>query len=281
LTNALQIEKAQAFLAMHQGHDILVLPNAWDTGSAVMFAAAGFAAIGTTSAGVAYSFGYPDGEVLPRELLLDFVRRTAARVSQPLTVDIEEGFGTAPDQIAKFTGQIVECGAVGVNLEDAFANDSRTLTDIQAHCEIVRAAAAQKQVTGIPFVLNARVNTHWYPVSSTTSLLDQAIERCNHFLEAGADCAFVPGVSDPSEISTLVREVDGPINILTSAACPDVSALNDLGVARISLGSGPARAMLGRTQDIIDELKTQGRFDRIFECSIDYHEANRCFARDV
>ncbi|MEP3298100.1 MAG: isocitrate lyase/phosphoenolpyruvate mutase family protein [Pseudoruegeria sp.] len=277
MTKDEQRARAFAFRQSHHGDQILVLPNAWDTGSAVMFARAGFQAVGTTSAGVAYALGYPDGEAMPFPLLQDFVTRTAHRITPPLSVDFEEGFATTPHQIAARVCDIIACGAVGLNLEDQYFKDTQTLQDIDRHCAIIEAVAAARDTSGIPFVLNARINTHWYPLHNQTDLLKMAIERSNRCLAAGADCAFIPSVAKRSDIKTLVQEIDGPVNILSSATCPPIAQLQDIGVARISIGSSAARAMLCHVQSVIDELQSTGTFSNLYECSLPYGQANSIF----
>jgi len=279
-TSEQQRARAIAFKQAHQGDEILVLPNAWDTGSAVMFAKAGFKAVGTTSAGVAYALGYPDGEAMPLALLQDFVTRTAARISTPLSVDFEEGFATTPTDIAARVCDIIACGAVGLNLEDTYFPDTQTLQDIDMHCDIIKAVAEARETRAIPFVLNARINTHWYPMRDQTALLATAIERSNRCLAAGADCAFIPSVTTLTDIKTLVQEIDGPVNILSSATCPSIAQLQDIGVARISIGSSAARAMLGHLQQVIEELKSSGTFSSLYDVSVPYGQANTIFDQD-
>lgn len=280
MTPEQQQARATAFRQAHQGEQILVLPNAWDTGSAVMFDKTGFKWVGTTSAGVAYALGYPDGEAMPFSMLQDFVTRTANRISTPLSVDFEEGFATTPEDIAERARDIISCGAVGLNLEDRYFSDTQTLQDIDAHCDIIKAVADLRKTSAIPFVLNARINTHWYPMHDQTALLETAIERSNRCLAAGADCAFVPSVATLSDIKTLVQEIDGPVNILSSAKCPPIAQLQDIGVARISVGSSAARAMLGHLQEMIQELQSSGTFSSLYDISVPYGEANAIFDQD-
>ncbi|KAB7610276.1 isocitrate lyase/phosphoenolpyruvate mutase family protein [Amylibacter sp. SFDW26] len=271
---------AKELIRLHLCDDIMVLPNAWDTGSAVMYSKAGFKAVGTSSAGVAYSLGYSDCEQLPFDLLLEYVDRTSHRIDVPLTVDIEEGFGSTPCEIAQNVSEVIKKGAVGVNLEDSFDAKSKTLTAIDYHRNIITAVADLKDKNNIPFVLNARINTHWYDLSDKSHLLDIAIERGNACLSAGADCVFIPGIADADSIRTLVQQIKGPINILASTACPSTYALQELGVSRLSVGSSPARACLGLTQKIIEELMNQGTFTSMYEQSIPYDKANKLFLRD-
>src|SRR5262249_43031799 len=150
--------KAEAFRKLHDGTKILVLPNAWDVASARLFEAAGFSAIATTSAGVAWALGYPDGEVIPLAAMLDVVRRIAERVDPPMTADMVAGFGPRPDDVAATVHGVIAAGAVGLNLEDSTGDPNQPLLEVAHHADRIRAARAAATAANVPVVVNARTD---------------------------------------------------------------------------------------------------------------------------
>lgn len=272
-----QIELAHRFQEFHKSRNLLLLPNAWDAGSAVIFEKEGFDAVGTTSAGIAYSLGYPDGEHITLPDLLDIESKIIRRISVPLTVDLETGYGNSLSQILSTVQNVIEGGAVGINIEDGLNGEYPTLFDCREQCQKIREIKRLKEITGIPFVLNARTDIYWLAIGDPKQRLNEAIQRSNFYLEAGADCVFVPGLLTQKVIRDLVIEINGPINIITTPICPNVSALEDLGVSRLSIGSGAIRAVLGIAQKIARELKQNGSFISMYETTITYEEANNLF----
>nr|WP_117300957.1 isocitrate lyase/phosphoenolpyruvate mutase family protein [Paracidobacterium acidisoli] len=261
-----QEEKTVRFRALHRGPEILVLPNAWDVASARVFEAAGFPAIATTSAGIAFSRGYPDGQAISRDEMLDMVARIASAVSVPVTADVEAGYGD-PVATAK---AVVAVGAAGMNLEDTVAESSGMLADQETQAAVVR----EIQALGLPLVLNARTDVLLAGVGEASTRVARTIERLNAYLVAGADCVFAPGTGDRETIATLVAEISGPVNVLATKGMPIVSELQSLGVARVSVGSGPARAALGLTRRIAQELRASGTWETLMDGAIPYAELN-------
>jgi 2-methylisocitrate lyase-like PEP mutase family enzyme len=261
-----QQEKAARFLALHKGPGILVLPNAWDVATARIFEAAGFPAIATSSAAIAASLGYPDGESISCHEMLEIVERIARAVDVPVTADVEAGYG-APIETAK---AVVEAGAVGMNLEDTVAESSERLTDLETQAAILREIHA----LGLPLVLNARTDIFLAQVGEAAERPARVIERLNAFYDAGADSLFAPGVTDRDTIAKLAREVRGPLNVLAGAGTPPVKELEALGVARLSVGSGPSRAALGLVRRIASELRTNGTYEQMLSGQIPYAELN-------
>ncbi|MFC7136228.1 isocitrate lyase/PEP mutase family protein [Halobaculum litoreum] len=256
-----QRERAETLRALHTAGDgPLVLPNAWDAGSAVIFADAGFDAIGTTSAGIAAAQGVPDGEHLSREAMLAVVERIANAVSVPVTADIEAGYGDTPAEVADTVRATVDAGAVGVNLEDGTGDPDRPLADTAAHAAVIRAARAAADAADVPVVVNGRTDVFWLGVGDEATRLERAVERANAYAEAGADCLFVPGVTDTETIGALVDRLDAPLNVLGGPGAPPVDALAAAGVARVSVGSGPMRATLGLLREIAGELHDEGTY---------------------
>jgi 2-methylisocitrate lyase-like PEP mutase family enzyme len=277
-----QVELGNQFLKLHQGQNILVLPNAWDVASARIFEEAGFAAVGTSSAGVAFSLGYPDGQQISRDEMLGAVRRIARAVNVPVTADVEAGFGSTPEEVAKTARAVIDAGAVGMNLEDGAEDKPGFLQDLTKQKEIIAAILETARGAGVPFVLNARTDIFLYGIGSTETRLQHTVERLNAFHEAGAQSLFVPGVKDGETIGQLARSVDGPLNILATVGTPPVAELQKLGVARVSVGSRPMRATLGFLQRLARELHEDGIFKLMTEGALPYADANRLMhsARD-
>ncbi|HEX7120509.1 MAG TPA: isocitrate lyase/phosphoenolpyruvate mutase family protein [Longimicrobiales bacterium] len=267
--------RASAFLDLHRGERILVLPNAWDVASARLFEEAGFAAVGTTSAGIAVSAGYPDGERIPRDEMLRAVQRIAASVSVPVSVDLEAGYGRTPDAVADTVRRAIAAGAAGINLEDGSADGAGALSDVALQLEKLAAAREAARSMRVQIVINARTDVYWLEVGDAAGRFGHAVSRANAYRAAGADCVFIPGVTDASTIAGLVREVDGPLNILAGAATPPVGELERLGVRRLSVGSGPIRAALARVRRIAAELLGPGTYGALTDDTIPYAELNR------
>jgi 2-methylisocitrate lyase-like PEP mutase family enzyme len=269
----LQREKAEAFRRMHDRKRILVLPNAWDAASARVFEGVGFKAVATTSAGVAYALGYPDGEIVPLDLMVAAVGRIAQCVNVPVTADMESGFARNARELAKTVQMIIEAGAIGMNLEDANHAAARELYDLPVAVERVRAARDAANSSGVPLVINARTDVFLLGIGEKAGRYEHAVGRANAYLEAGADCLFVPAVRDAETIGALVRGIKGPINILAGPGTPPAPELERLGVARVSVGSGPTHAAMTLTRKIGEELMSKGTYD-FLDGVITYPEAN-------
>lgn len=260
--------KADRLRALHHGPEILVLPNAWDCASARVFEELGYPAIATTSAGVAFAWGYADGQNIPAKEMLGVVARIAKSVAVPVTADLEGGYG----DIAETAAALIESGAVGLNLEDILGHGPESLASIEE--QVARIAAVRKAG---PVVINARTDLFLLQIGDAATRFDRACERLKAYRDAGADCLFIPGVVKEEEIARLVEALDFPINILAVAGTPPVARLKELGVARISVGSGMMRSALGHTRRIASALKDAGRFDEMIEGSIPFAEVNALF----
>jgi len=270
-----QVELGNRFLKLHQGSNILVLPNAWDVASARIFEEAGFAAIGTSSAGVAFSLGYPDGQQISRDEMLDAVRRIARATNVPVTADVEAGYGSTPEEVAETARAVIDAGAVGMNLEDGAEDKPGFLQDLTRQKEIIAAVLETAKRADVPFVLNARTDIFLYGIGPAETRFERTIERLNAFREAGAQSLFAPGVKDSETIGQLARGVDGPLNILATVGTPAVAELQKLGVARVSVGSGPMRATLGFLGRLARELHEDGTFKMTTGGALPYADANR------
>jgi 2-methylisocitrate lyase-like PEP mutase family enzyme len=271
--------KAQAFRDMHVAGAILVIANAWDAASARVFEQAGIRAVGSGSAGVAFSHGYRDDEFIPRDVMLAAVGEIAAAVDVPVTADILTGLGRTVDDVVRTIHDVIALGVVGVNIEDGSDVGGAHLIDIDEQAEKIRAVCAAVGASGVPIVVNARTDPYWLKVGTDAERLRIAITRANRYREAGAQCLFVPGAIDPATIGTLTREIDGPVNILAMPGCPPVAQLADLGVRRVSEGSGPMRATMMLTRHIARELLEHGTYTRFHADAIPYGEANQLFRR--
>lgn len=272
-----QKTKAEIFRDLHHAPPILVLPNAWDAASAKLFELAGFKAIGTTSAGIAHSLGYVEPQRISREEMLQSVRRITKSVQLPVSADMEAGYALTPEGVADTVTGVIAAGAVGINLEDSPGDSGYPLIDPALHVDKIRAARAAADASGMPFVINARTDVYLFAVGEPSTRFDNAVRRANAYREAGADCLFVPGVADPETIARLVREIHGPINILANPGVPSTPELERLGVARVSLGSGPMRATMGLIRRIAKELMASGTYKAFTEDTIPYGEANKLF----
>lgn len=241
-----------------------MLPNAWDVASARIFERAGFPALGTTSAGVAFALGYPDGQRISREEMIDVVARIAHAVKIPVTADVEAGY----DDPVKTAKAVWSAGAVGMNLEDIRNDD---LIPIEEQIDVIRAI--RKATPGM--VINARDDIFLNAIGDEATRFERSVERLRAYRDAGADCLFAPGVRDRETIGKLVQALKAPLNILATAGAPPISEMQGLGVARVSVGSGPMRATLGLVDRIARELHDHGTYQAMLEGAIPYAEVNR------
>jgi 2-methylisocitrate lyase-like PEP mutase family enzyme len=221
------------FSALHRPGSPLVLPNAWDVASALALAGAGFAAVGTTSLGVAAAHGLPDGEGQGQTETLDLVRALKSRLRVPLTVDVEGGFGGGPAEVASLAAALHEAGAAGINLEDG--RSGGTLAPAAAQAELIHAVK-----TRVPdLFVNARTDTYWLKAGDRA----ETLARLRTYAEAGADGVFVPAIRSDDDIRAVVESVGLPLNVLLVPGLT-VPGLAALGVARVSTGSLLFRAAL-------------------------------------
>lgn len=268
-----QASKAALFRQLHQGPGILVLANAWDAASACIFEKAGFPAVGTSSAGVAFSCGYADGQRIPSDEMLGAVRRIASAVDIPVTADMEAGYADLPQTVLR----LIAAGAVGLNLEDMDPGSTTGLVPLASQIDRIKAVRSIASSQGIDLVLNARTDVYLAQIGEPASRFNLAVERLQAFVEAGADCVFVPGVSDEDTIIQLVEAVRAPLNIIAVAGTPNVARLREMGVRRVSVGSGPARAAMAFTRRLALDLLHSGTYESFTENTIPYLEANELF----
>ncbi len=273
-----QQARAEALRALHHEPFPLILPNAWDVVSARLFEEAGCRAIGTTSAGIAATLGYPDGERVPRAEMLAVVGRIAHAVTIPVTADIEAGYGDTPAEAARTAQAVIAAGAVGLNLEDGTGDRGRPLADNAAQMAKIHAIREVAVAAAMPLVLNARTDVYWLAAGDAEGCFAAAVERLRAYWAAGADCLFVPGVVDGETIGQLVRAVEGPLNVLAGAGTPAIADLGRLGVKRVSVGSAPLRATLGLVRRIADEVLRKGTYTAMTTDALPYAEVNQLLA---
>lgn len=269
MVSNLQKEKAELFLQYHHDQEILVLLNSWDIGSSKLIEASGYKAIATTSMGIAASLGYPDSQIIQLSEMIEVITGIVNAIQVPVTVDIEAGYGNNLDEIIDSVKKIIATGVVGINIEDSINLHPR-LTDELEFCERIAAIRALSDSMGFHLVINARTDSFYTSLGSPQEKLSESIQRGNKYREAGADCIFVQPVGEKEIISTLVKEINAPINILSNPTMGEgqplsVHELQDLGVARLSLGSGLMKATLALIKKVADELSKKGTYNILLD----------------
>jgi 2-methylisocitrate lyase-like PEP mutase family enzyme len=247
--------KAEQFLAAHFGPAPLLLPNPWDRGSARLFAWLGFGALATTSSGFATTRGRLDGSMSRDEVLqnaADIVEAT----DLPVSADLEHGFGDDPGTVAETVRAAIGCGLAGCSIEDSTGRAEAPLFDREAGADRVAAAAEAAHTGPVHLVLTGRAENHLHGVDD----LADTIARLQSYQEAGADVLYAPGLSDLADIRSVVASVDRPVNVLARPGGPDVSALAEAGVARVSVGGALCFAGLDSVARAARELLQEGRF---------------------
>jgi len=268
-------ERASLFRQLHEGASILVLPNAWDVASAKIFSALAFPAIATTSSGIANCLGYPDGENISLDEMLFMIKRIVKAVDVPVTADIEAGYTNDMKELSRTIASVIGLGVVGINLEDS--SGSNELVDVDLHAEKIRTVRETASSYGADLFINARVDVYLRDVGEPQERFRHTIDRAHAYRAAGADCIFIPSVVDERLIGSLVKNIPGPINILAVANTPPIEVLEKLGVARVSTGSGPARACATLTRRIGRELLDQGTYSSFTQGAMTYKEMNSLF----
>ncbi len=261
-------KQVDTFFDLHEGTGILMLPGVWDVASARLFAHEGFPALGTTSTGICWSIGRENGW----SAFLEASRRIAAAVDIPVSFDIEAGFADMPEQVQRHAAQVIDAGACGINIEDGFAGGA--LTDPQHHAE--KIVAIRELAPTRTLFINARTDVF---LGGPNDLGD-AIKRCQHYVEAGADGVFVPGLTDERDISVLVREVPAPVNVYALPGVPSPAGLSKLGVKRISLGCGPQQSALAHLQNVARRLDPQTDYSVFTENWMDFAAAEDLFVKE-
>lgn len=258
---------AGTFRALH-AQGLLILPNAWDAGSARLVESLGAKAVATSSAAVAWSHGYPDGDFLPLERLVATTAAISRVLRVPLSVDIEGGYSDVPAVVGEVVARVIDAGAVGINLEDGGADPAQLCAKIEA----ARKAAAG---AGVALYVNARTDVYLRGLAAEGQRVDATLARAARYRDAGADGIFVPGVVAADEIAVLVAGLRLPLNVMARPQLPPAARLEALGVRRLSAGAAMAEAMYGRIAAITAAFLRDGVSAAVLEGAMDYGEINR------
>jgi 2-methylisocitrate lyase-like PEP mutase family enzyme len=252
-----QEEKAQAFRALHQREGAFIIPNPWDVGTARLLSHLGFEALATTSMGYAFSLGRRDG-VLNREETLAGAAAIVAATELPVSADLENGFGDAPEAAAETIRRAAEVGLVGGSIEDASGRQDEPIYEFQKAVERVRAAVAAARSLPFPFTLTARAENYLHGRPD----IKDTIKRLQAYEEAGADVLYAPGLATKDDIAAVVGAVSRPVNVVMGLQGVQLSLaeLAAMGVKRVSLGSTLSRTALGAFLRAARELREQGTF---------------------
>ena len=277
MQRTLHLQRAEEFRQLHNLGQPLLLVNAWDAASARLLESSGVRAIATTSAAMAWSLGYPDGERMPSAELIVACERICRIVNIPVSVDIEGGFGETIADVCANMRALLHIGVVGINIEDGV--DSRTgnlhsSSRLAARITAIRAVADQ---AGVPLFINARIDTWFAPRLEPASRYDETMARAQAYIDSGADGIFVPGVDDIDEIARLSRTIPRPLNIYVGRNTPSVAALARVNVRRVSLGCGPSQAALALTRRIVKEALEHGTYSAMTSDMLSVGEANAWF----
>jgi len=269
-----QAEKGAAFVELHRQAGTFLIPNPWDVGSARLLAHLGFAALATSSAGYAFSIGKPDNAV-GREAMLAHAAAVAGATDLPVSIDLENGFGDAPEIVAETIRLAAATGAAGGSIEDATERTGDPLYDRALAVERIRAAAEVAHSLPFPFMLTARAENY---LAGKPDLKD-TIERLQLYQEAGADVLYAPGLTNKEEIAALVSSVDRPVNLLMGlkGMTLTVAEVSALGVKRISIGSGLARCALGAFLRAAREMREDGTFS-FADDAVEFRKLNSMFS---
>jgi 2-methylisocitrate lyase-like PEP mutase family enzyme len=263
---------ARHFHALH-ADGLLRLPNAWDAGSARLAQAAGARAIATSSAAVAWAHGWPDGDRLPVELLLQTTRAVVGATALPVTVDIEGGYSDEPARVGELVAEVLAAGAVGINIEDG-SKDPALL------CAKIAAARAAATAAGIELFINARIDVWLRGLAPSGERVAETLARAARYRAAGANGLFAPGIADAAEIAALVAGTDLPVNVLAWTGLPDANRLQALGVRRLSAGSAISEAMHAHVLAMMREFVATGRVDTGGVVPASYGELQALMAKD-
>jgi 2-methylisocitrate lyase-like PEP mutase family enzyme len=253
-------DKAKLFRALH-AEGVLVLPNAWDAGSAVAIERAGAPAVATTSGGVSWALARGDGQQLSRAEMLAAVRQIADAVTVPVTADVEGGYGPEPSTVADTVAGVVAAGAVGVNLEDSRAG---TATLFTVEEQSARLRAAREAAAELPDLwVNARTDVYLFGIGEPSGRYEEVLTRAKAYAEAGADSIFVPGLAAVEVLAELAKSSPIPVSAMAGPGAPPVGALAEAGVRRVSVGTSIAQAAYSLAHHAAAEVLTQGTYGEV------------------
>ena len=269
---------AEKLRALHAA-GVLVLPNAWDAGSAAVIALAGAQSIATTSGGIAWSLGRSDGQHLTRAEMIERIHPIVAAVTIPVTADIEGGYGPDPEDVALTVEGVIAAGTVGVNIEDSRAPGGPLFNPAEQAARI-QAARAATASAGLPeLFINARTDVFLYGIGVPQVRLDDVLTRCSAYANAGADGLFVPGLTDLQVITDLAKASPLPVNVMAGPGAPVVAELAAAGVRRVSIGTAIAQEAYTLAKRAAAELLTTGSYTQL-EQALDFSAVNNMFTAD-
>jgi 2-methylisocitrate lyase-like PEP mutase family enzyme len=272
-------QRAAVFHRLHTEADPLILVNAWDAGSARVLEHAGARAIATTSAGMAWTLGYPDGEHLPVSEFITATARICRAVSVPVSVDIERGFGRGTDDVVAFVQTLIGFGVVGVNIEDGVLSDTHRLAEPNILCERITALRELAAQMNASLFINARTDTYFVPNDDRAARYDETVRRAQLYASAGADGIFVPGM-EMDDIAPFTSTVTLPVNVYAGVrGAPPVHVLRRAGARRISLGCGPLQSVFGSLRGMAKKAFVDGSYDDMNASMLSVGEVNELFAR--
>ena len=264
-----QADRATLFHHLHQGPDVLVLANAWDAGSARLIESLGAKAIATTSSGLAWTHGYQDGDQLPIDIHAATVRDIVRAVSLPVTIDAEGGYSDDPKAAGAAVRQLVDAGAIGINLEDGGGSPELMCAKIVA----IRAAA------GIDLFINARTDVYLRGLAPPERRVEETLSRAVRYAAAGASGLFVPGATDAEEIRALAAGSSLPLNIMARPGLPSLAEMKALGVRRLSAGGAISQALWGQARILAADFLASGPSDALFAGAMTYPDLNALMAK--
>ena len=263
---------AETFHSLHRQKDILILPNAWDAGSAKVIEDAGAKAIATSSAGVAWALGYPDGDTLPPKMLADLAANITDVIRIPLSVDFEAAYTKNPAKVAENLKPIIDAGAVGINIEDGEGTPELLAKKIEK-------ARNTAESVGVNLFINARTDVYLQEIGSPESRVGETIDRAARYRDAGADGIFVPGLCEPSAIKAIVSEVKMPVNVMAYPGLPSAKELKKLGVRRLSSGTGIPQTIWRHNSELAKGFLATGDSKLLFKDSMAYGALQKLVAR--
>ncbi|MCB2410083.1 isocitrate lyase/PEP mutase family protein [Hymenobacter lucidus] len=258
----LTITAAQVFRQLHYQPQPLLLPNVWDARSAAACQAAGFAALGTSSAAIASMLGYEDGEQMPFAEMRYVVSRICASTTLPVTVDLEGGYSRSPEQIAAHVLELARLGVAGINLEDSVVSAAgRQLQPADTFADILRTVRARCRQQQLDIFLNVRTDTFLLLITGQLAATQQ---RLHHYEAAGADGLFVPGLLKLADVKAVCEATSLPVNVMALPGLPEVAALAAAGVRRISMGNFLFEAVAARQLHLSQQLRQQQSLTALF-----------------
>jgi 2-methylisocitrate lyase-like PEP mutase family enzyme len=275
MTKQYQVEAARRFMTLHHAPGGFLLPNAWDAFSARLLEDAGFLAVGTTSGGLSWSLGYRDGECAPWSEVVAATKRIARVLRIPLSADIESGYAETEQELERHVEEIINAGAVGINLEDQRGGGLRPLDEA---CARIRSARDAADRTGVPIVINARTDV-FHVAMAPEQKFDEAVARAHAYLKAGASSIFIFGQIDMPTIARLVRAIPAPVNVVGRPGGPCFADFSAAGVARVSLAAGISLFAYGAVRDAASRLRAENDFDCL-SGSLPRAEAQKLFPDD-